>query len=66
MQATAPDRDLQSIGSLCAILQATPRQIEDAATTLGIAAAFRINGVVHFSAGQVEALAQHFKAEAAK
>lgn len=61
MTATSADRDLQSIGTLCGVLQVTPRKIEAAAEALGIAAAFRINGVAHFNAGQVERLAEHLR-----
>lgn len=50
------DHDLTSIGQLCALLQRTPRAIEQAATALQLQPALRLNSVAYFSAPQVEAL----------
>jgi hypothetical protein len=52
--APAPERDLTSIGQLCAHLQASYRRIEKAAERCKISPAWRINGVVHFDGEQVE------------
>ena len=61
MITTAPDRDLHSIGAACQLLQVLPRRIEHAAEALDIAPLFKINGVPHYSAGQLERIAAHIR-----
>jgi hypothetical protein len=58
--AVAADRDYTSIGQLAAHLQRSVRAIETASRELQLQPALRLNGVVHFSAPQVEMLLDHF------
>jgi hypothetical protein len=51
---TAADKDFTSIGQLAAHTQRPVRALEQAATSLRIQPALRLNGVSYFSAPQVQ------------
>ena len=55
--------DLTKTQQLCELLQATPRQIEIAATEAGLVPAMRINGSLYWNADQVEAIAKTLEAK---
>jgi hypothetical protein len=57
---TAAEKDYVSIGALAARTQRPVRRIEQAADSLKIRPALRLNGVVYFDAGQVERLTKVF------
>lgn len=54
----APEKDFVAIGQLAAHLQQSVRAIEEAVSVLGLTPAMRLNGVLHFDAGQVELIRQ--------
>ena len=58
MTVTA-DRDIVSIGQFACRVQCSVRVIEAAADALGVAPAYRINGVPYFDGEQAEKLTAH-------
>ncbi len=61
MQAIDSSHDLYAVGQLAAHMQRSVGQITRAAEALEIAPAFRINGVPHFDASQVDQLTDYFR-----
>ena len=55
--------DIDSVGRLCGLFQRSPRSIREAAVALGVKAAFRINGVPHYTSEQTDLIAQHLSGE---
>jgi hypothetical protein len=52
---------LESIGHLCASLQAPYARIKRAAEALGLEPSVTINGIPHFDEEQCSAIAEHLK-----
>ena len=53
--------EIESLSRVCGLLQRSPKAVREAAASLGIEAAFKINQVPHFNVEQTERIAGYFR-----